>query len=279
MKIMVLGAGTMGAGIVQVAAQAGMEVLVRDIKQEFVDRGIAGIDKNLSKMVSKGKMPAEEKDLLMSRIKGTVDLADAADCDLVIEAAVEIMDIKKSIFKELNAICKPECILASNTSALSVTEIAAACGRADKVIGMHFFNPVPAMKLVEIIRGDSTSQETYDLVKEVTLTMGKTPVEITEAPGFVVNRLLVPMINEGFYALMEGVASAEDIDPSMKLGAGHPMGPLALGDMIGLDICLAVMQTLHREFGEDKYRPCPLLVKLVRAGKLGRKTGEGVFQY
>jgi len=279
MKVMVLGAGTMGAGIVQVAAQAGFDVVVRDIKQEFVDRGIKGIDATLTKSVSKGKISQEDKDVVMARISGTVDLADAADCDLVIEAAIEIMDIKKAIFKELNEICKPECILASNTSALSITEIAVASGREDRVIGMHFFNPVPAMKLVEIIRGASTSQETYERIKDNPAQKGKTPVKISEAPGFVVNRLLIPMCNEALYALMEGVASAEDIDTSMKLGAGHPMGPLALADMVGLDICLAIMQTLHREFGDDKYRPCPLLVKLVRAGKLGRKTGEGVFKY
>lgn len=279
MKIMVLGAGTMGAGIVQVAAQSGFDVLVRDIKQEFVDRGINGIVKSLDKSVSKGRMTAEAKDAVLAKIKGTVDLAEAKDCDLVIEAAVEIMDIKKSIFKELDSICKPECILASNTSALSITEIAAATGRADKVIGMHFFNPVPAMKLVEIIKGASTSQETYDIVKDMSVKMGKSPVEINEAPGFVVNRLLVPMLNEGMFALMEGVANAADIDTSMKFGAGHPMGPLALADMIGLDICLAIMQTLHKEFGDDKYRPCPLLVKQVRAGKLGIKSGEGFFKY
>jgi 3-hydroxybutyryl-CoA dehydrogenase len=279
MKVMVLGAGTMGAGIVQVAAQAGFDVVVRDIKQEFVDKGIKGIDKGLEKMVSKGRMEAGQKDAIMGKISGTVDLAEAKDCDIVIEAAVEIMDIKKAIFKELDAICKPECILASNTSALSVTEIGAATGRADKVIGMHFFNPVPAMKLVEIIKGASTSQETYDFTKDLSAKMGKNPVEINEAPGFVVNRLLIPMLNEGMYAVMEGVANAEDVDTSMKFGAGHPMGPLALADMIGLDICLAIMQTLHREFGDDKYRPCPLLVKMVRAGKLGRKTGEGFFKY
>ncbi len=279
MKIMVLGAGTMGAGIVQTAAQAGFEVIVRDIKQEFVDKGIAGIDKLLGKNVDKGKMTAEDKAAVMGRISGTVDMAAAADCDLVIEAALEVMDIKKSIFKELDAICKPECILASNTSALSVTEIAAATGRADKVIGMHFFNPVPAMKLVEVIRGANTSDETYNTIKEMSVKMGKAPVEINEAPGFVVNRLLIPMLNEGMYALMEGVANAEDIDTSMRFGAGHPMGPLALADMIGLDICLKIMETLYKEFGDPKYRPCPLLVKLVRANKLGRKTGEGFFKY
>jgi len=279
MKIMVLGAGTMGAGIVQTAAQAGFEVIVRDIKQEFVDNGIANIDKILSKNVDKGKMTAEDKAAVMGRISGTVDMAAAADCDLVIEAALEVMEIKKSIFKELDAICKPSCILASNTSALSVTEIAAATGRADKVIGMHFFNPVPAMKLVEIIRGANTSQATYDAIKDLSEKMGKAPVEINEAPGFVVNRLLIPMLNEGMYALMEGVASAADIDTSMKFGAGHPMGPLALADMIGLDICLKIMETLYKEFGDPKYRPCPLLVKMVRANKLGRKTGEGFFDY
>ncbi|MGI6434755.1 MAG: 3-hydroxybutyryl-CoA dehydrogenase [Syntrophomonadaceae bacterium] len=279
MKIMVLGAGTMGAGIVQVAAQAGHTVIVRDIKQEFVDRGIAGIDKLLGKNVDKGRMSAEDKAAVMGRISGTVDMAAAADCDLVIEAALEVMDIKKAIFKELDEICKPECILASNTSALSVTEIAAATKRADKVIGMHFFNPVPAMKLVEIIRGANTSQATYDAIKDLSTQMGKAPVEINEAPGFVVNRLLIPMLNEGMYALMEGVANEADIDTSMRFGAGHPMGPLALADMIGLDICLKIMETLYKEFGDPKYRPCPLLVKYVRAGKLGRKTGEGFFKY
>jgi 3-hydroxybutyryl-CoA dehydrogenase len=279
MKIMVLGAGTMGAGIVQNAAQSGFEVVLRDIKQEFVDNGIKIITKNLTKLVEKGKMEAADKDAIMARITGTVDVAAAADCDLIIEAAIEVMEIKKSIFKELNEICKPECILASNTSALSITEIGAASGRADKMIGMHFFNPVPAMKLVEIIRGAATSQATYDAIKELALKMGKAPVEINEAPGFVVNRLLIPMLNEGMYALMEGVANAADIDTSMKFGAGHPMGPLALADMIGLDICLKIMETLYKEFGDPKYRPCPLLVKMVRAGKLGRKNGEGFFVY
>ncbi|HPT70479.1 MAG TPA: 3-hydroxybutyryl-CoA dehydrogenase [Syntrophomonas sp.] len=279
MKIMVLGAGTMGAGIVQNAAQAGFEVIMRDIKQELVDKGIAGIAKLLGKNVEKGKMASEEKDAIMGRISGTVDMAAASDCDLVIEAAVEIMEIKKSIFRELDSICKPECILASNTSALSITEIAAATGRADRIIGMHFFNPVPAMKLVELIRGASTSQATFDKIRDMAVQMGKAPVEINEAPGFVVNRLLIPMLNEAMYALMEGVANAEDIDTSMKYGAGHPMGPLALADMIGLDICLKIMETLHKEFGDSKYRPCPLLIKMVRAGKLGRKTGEGFFVY
>lgn len=279
MKIMVLGAGTMGAGIVQNAAQAGFEVVMRDIRQELVDQGMAGMDKLLGKNVEKGKITGEERDTIMGRITGTVDMAAAVDCDLVIEAAVEVMEIKKSIFQELDSICKPECILASNTSALSITEIAAATGRADRVIGMHFFNPVPAMKLVEIICGASTSKAAFDKVKDIAVQMGKTPVEINEAPGFVVNRLLIPMLNEAMYALMEGVAKAEDIDTSMKYGAGHPMGPLGLVDMIGLDICLKIMETLHKELGDSKYRPCPLLIKMVRAGKLGRKTGEGFFVY
>jgi len=279
MKIMVLGAGTMGAGIVQNAAQSGFEVVLRDIKQEFVDNGIKGITKNLAKLVEKGKMEAADRDAILGRITGTIDMAAAADVDLVIEAAIEVMEIKKSIFKELDSLCKPECILASNTSALSITEIGAASGRPDRMIGMHFFNPVPAMKLVEIIRGAATSQATYDAIKDLALKMGKAPVEINEAPGFVVNRLLIPMLNEGMYALMEGVANAADIDTSMKFGAGHPMGPLALADMIGLDICLKIMETLYKEFGDPKYRPCPLLVKMVRAGKLGRKTGEGFFAY
>jgi len=279
MKIMVLGAGTMGAGIVQNAAASGFEVVLRDIKQEFVDRGIKGIEKNLTKMVDRGKLDAAAKDATLARITGTVDMAAAKDCDLVIEAALEVMEIKKSIFKELDELCKPDCILASNTSALSITEIAAATNRADKVIGMHFFNPVPAMKLVEIIRGSNTSQATFDAIKDLSEKMGKAPVEINEAPGFVVNRLLIPMLNEGMYAVMEGVASPADVDTSMKFGAGHPMGPLALADMIGLDICLKIMETLYKEFGDPKYRPCPLLVKMVRAGKLGQKSGEGFFVY
>ena len=244
-----------------------------------MDRGIKGIEKNLTKMVDRGKLDAAAKDATLARITGTVDMAAAKDCDLVIEAALEVMEIKKSIFKELDELCKPDCILASNTSALSITEIAAATNRADKVIGMHFFNPVPAMKLVEIIRGSNTSQATFDAIKDLSEKMGKAPVEINEAPGFVVNRLLIPMLNEGMYAVMEGVASPADVDTSMKFGAGHPMGPLALADMIGLDICLKIMETLYKEFGDPKYRPCPLLVKMVRAGKLGQKSGEGFFVY
>ena len=278
-KIFVLGAGTMGAGIVQAFAQKGYEVIVRDIKDEFVERGIAGINKNLSKLVSKGKMTEEAKEDILSRISGTTDMNLAADCDLVVEAAIENMKIKKEIFAELDKICKPETILASNTSSLSITEVASATSRPEKVIGMHFFNPAPVMKLVEIIRGMATSQETFDAVKELSLEIGKEPVEVAEAPGFVVNRILIPMINEASFILQEGIASVEDIDTAMKFGANHPMGPLALGDLIGLDVCLAIMDVLYNETGDTKYRASSTLRKYVRAGWLGRKTGRGFYNY
>lgn len=278
-KIFVLGAGTMGAGIVQAFAQKGYEVIVRDIKEEFVDRGIAGINKGLSRLVAKEKMTEEVKEEILSRISGTTDLNMAADCDLVVEAAVEIMEIKKQIFADLDKICKPETILATNTSSLSITEVAAATQRPDRVIGMHFFNPAPVMKLVEVIRGMATSQETFDAVKELSLAIGKSPVEVAEAPGFVVNRILIPMINEAVGIFAEGIASAEDIDTSMKLGAAHPMGPLALGDLIGLDVCLAIMDVLYKETGDTKYRAHSLLRKYVRAGWLGRKSGRGFHNY
>ncbi|MGG7213594.1 3-hydroxybutyryl-CoA dehydrogenase [Clostridium nigeriense] len=278
-KIFVIGAGTMGAGIVQAFAQKGYEVIVRDIKDEFVERGINGINKGLSKLVSKGKITEEDKEAILSRISGTTDLALAEDCDLVIEAAVENMEIKKSIFAELDGICKESTILASNTSSLSITEVASATKRPDKVIGMHFFNPAPVMKLVEIIRGMATSQETFDAVKEVSVAIGKEPVEVAEAPGFVVNRILIPMINEASFILQEGIASVEDIDTSMRYGANHPMGPLALGDLIGLDVCLAIMDVLYNETGDSKYRASNLLRKYVRAGYLGRKTGRGFYTY
>ncbi|MFU0824800.1 3-hydroxybutyryl-CoA dehydrogenase [Clostridium sp.] len=278
-KVCVLGAGTMGAGIAQVFATKGFEVVLRDIKDEFVQRGLNGINKSLTKLVSKGKMEEAVKDEILSRLTGTVDLNMAADCDLVVEAAVENMEIKKQIFADLDKICKPETILASNTSSLSITEVASATNRPDKVIGMHFFNPAPVMKLVEIIRGMATSQETFDAVKEASLTIGKDPVEVAEAPGFVVNRILIPMINEGVGILAEGIASAEDIDKAMMLGANHPMGPLALGDLIGLDVCLAIMDVLYKETGDSKYRAHTLLRKYVRAGWLGRKTGRGFHNY
>lgn len=278
-KIFVLGAGTMGAGIVQAFAQKGYEVIVRDIKDEFVERGLAGINKNLSKLVSKGKITEEAKEDILSRISGTTDMNLAADCDLVVEAAIENMKIKKEIFAELDKICKPETILASNTSSLSITEVASATSRPEKVIGMHFFNPAPVMKLVEIIRGMATSQETFNSVKELSLAIGKDPVEVVEAPGFVVNRILIPMINEASFILQEGIASVEDIDTAMKFGANHPMGPLALGDLIGLDVCLAIMDVLYNETGDTKYRASSTLRKYVRAGWLGRKTGKGFYNY
>ena len=270
-KVFVLGAGTMGAGIVQAFAQNGFEVIVRDIKDEFVERGIAGINKSLSKLVAKEKMTEEVKEEILSRISGTTDMSLAADCDLVVEAAIENMKIKKEIFAELDSICKPETILASNTSSLSITEVANATKREDKVIGMHFFNPAPVMKLVEIIRGAKTSQETFDAVKEMSEAIKKVPVEVAEAPGFVVNRILIPMINEAVGIYADGVASVEDIDTAMKLGANHPMGPLALGDLIGLDVCLAIMDVLYNETGDSKYRAHTLLKKYVRAGWSGRR--------
>ena len=278
-KIFVLGAGTMGAGIVQAFAQKGCEVIVRDIKDEFVDRGIAGIAKGLEKQVAKGKMTEEVKEEILSRISGTTDMKLAADCDLVVEAAIENMKIKKDIFAELDGICKAETILASNTSSLSITEVASATKRPDKVIGMHFFNPAPVMKLVELIKGMATSQETFDAVKNLSVEIGKEPVEVAEAPGFVVNRILIPMINEASFILQEGIASVEDIDTSMKFGAGHPMGPLALGDLIGLDVCLAIMDVLFNETGDSKYRASSILRKYVRAGWLGRKSGKGFYDY
>ena len=278
-KIFVLGAGTMGSGIVQAFAQKGYEVIVRDIKDELVQSGIVRINNGLSKLVSKGKMTEETKEDILSRISGTTDMNLAADCDLVVEAAIENMKIKIEIFAELDKICKPETILASNTSSLSITEVASATNRPEKVIGMHFFNPAPVMKLVEIIRGMATSQETFDAVKELSVAIGKEPVEVEEAPGFVVNRILIPMINEASFILQEGIASVEDIDTAMKYGANHPMWPLALGDLIGLDVCLAIMDVLYNETGDTKYRSSSILRKYVRAGWLGRKSGRGFYNY
>lgn len=278
-KTGVLGAGTMGSGIIQVLAQSGYEVTFIEQKQEFVDRGLERIAGTLAKAVKKGRMSEEDKDAVLGRIKGSTDMADLHDAEIVIEAATENVEAKKSMFRQLDEVCQADAILATNTSALSITEIAAVTGRPEQVIGMHFFNPVPVMKLVEVIRGLSTSEETTAAVMSLAEALGKSPVKVEEAPGFVVNRILVPMINEATGIFADGVASAEDIDKAMKLGANFPMGPLALGDLIGLDVCLAIMETLHREYGEDKYRPHVLLRKMVRDGKLGRKTGEGFFAY
>ena len=278
-KIGVMGTGTMGSGIIQVCAANGFEVVIRSSKQEYIDGALAKIDKNLSKMVAKEKITEDDKAATLGRISGGTTFDVLKDCDLIIESSTENMDKKKELFQQLDEVCKDDAILATNTSALSITEIAAVTSRPDKVIGMHFFNPVPAMKLVEVVKGIATSDEVKTAVIEATEALKKTPVEVAEAPGFVVNRVLIPMINEAIGILADGVASAEGIDTAMKLGANHPMGPLALGDLIGLDVCLAIMETLFNEYGDPKYRPNPLLRKMVRANKLGMKTGEGFFDY
>lgn len=278
-KVGVLGTGTMGAGIIQILAQNGYDVVMRARRQSSVDKGIAKVEKSLDRMVTKEKITADDKAAIMGRIQGSTDINIVADADLIIEAATEDLEAKKELFAELDKLCKPGTILATNTSSLSITEIGTATGRPDKVIGMHFFNPVPVMKLVEVIKGFATSVETKNSIVELAKALGKSPVEVEEAPGFVVNRILVPMINEAAGILYDGVASAEDIDTAMKLGANHPMGPLALGDLIGLDVCLAIMDVLYKEYGDPKYRAHILIKKMVRAGKLGQKSGEGFFSY
>ena len=269
----------MGSGIAQVAAQAGFDVLLNDVETTFVEKGLKGIEKNLSRDVEKGRRTNEEMEAILGRMAITANLEHLADVDLVIEAIFENMEAKKTLYARLDAICKPETVLASNTSGLSITEIASATKRPKQVVGLHFFNPVPVMKLVEVIKGSDTSEEVFSLAMEVSRKLGKEPIAVEEAPLFAVNRILVPMINEAIFVLQEGIASAEDIDKGMVLGANHPIGPLALSDLIGLDTLLMVVDTLHRETGDSKYRACPLLRKLVRAGHFGRKTGRGFYQY
>jgi 3-hydroxybutyryl-CoA dehydrogenase len=278
-SIGVIGAGTMGNGIAQVAAGSGFEVRLIDSSADALEQGLGRIDSGLARLQSKEKISAEEKETIRSRIVGSTDTSAVADVDLVVEAIVEKLDVKSALFAELDRICAVDTILATNTSSISITRLAAMTGRAGKVIGMHFMNPVPVMKLVEIIRGLATDQETYDTVERVAKTMGKTPVEVHDAPGFVSNRVLMPMINEAIFCLHEGVGDARDIDEVMRLGMNHPMGPLALADLIGLDVCLDILRVLHRGFADSKYRPCPLLIKMVDAGYLGRKSGRGFYTY
>jgi len=278
-NVVVIGAGTMGNGIAHTAAMTGFDVTLIDLSEQILERGMSTITKNLQRGVDKGKMTADERDAITGRIRAASRVDEGAGADIVIEAISENVEAKLSLFRQLDSLTTPDCILASNTSSISITRIAAATKRPDKVIGMHFMNPVPIMPLVEVIRGIATSDETYKVVEELSRRMQKTPIEVNDSPGFVSNRVLMPMINEAIFSLYEGVATAEAIDGVMKLGMNHPMGPLTLADFIGLDVCLAILRVLEEGFGDPKYRPCPLLVKMVDAGWLGRKSGRGFFDY
>jgi 3-hydroxybutyryl-CoA dehydrogenase len=278
-KVGVVGAGTMGNGIAHVFARSGLQVILSDVEPKFLERAVQTIEKNLEREVAKNKITAADKSAALGKIVTTVERAKLAECDFVVEAATEKFEIKAGLFRDLDRICRPEVILASNTSSLSITKLAALTKRPEKVIGMHFFNPVPVMKLVEVIRGLTTSAETFQSVRDLALKLRKTPVEVNDAPGFVSNRVLMPLLNEAMYVVMEGVASAEAVDEVFKLGMAHPMGPLTLADFIGLDVCLDIMRVLHEGLGDPKYRPCPLLIKMVDAGWLGKKSGRGFYKY
>jgi len=278
-RVGVIGAGTMGNGIAHVFARSGFQVTLCDVEQRFVDRGLENIAANLEREVAKGKINADDKMAALKRITPAIERAKLADCNFVVEAATEKLDIKAVIFRDLDRICPPDVVFASNTSSISITKLAALTQRPDKLIGMHFFNPVPVMKLVEVIRGLATSQETFEIVRDLSLKLEKTPVEVNDAPGFVSNRVLMPLLNEAMFAVLEDVATPEAIDEVFKLGMAHPMGPLALADFIGLDVCLDIMHVLQDGFGDSKYRPCPLLIKMVDAGWLGKKSGRGFYNY